>query len=66
LLVKHAKPTDAEIDTAMNGNLCRCGTYLRVRQAIHQAAGQGGPIKNTGLMASERGSQRITSEQGGL
>jgi isoquinoline 1-oxidoreductase alpha subunit len=38
LLAKHPKPTDEEIDTAMNGNLCRCGTYLRVRKAIHQAA----------------------------
>jgi isoquinoline 1-oxidoreductase alpha subunit len=38
LLVKHPKPTNEEIDTAMNGNLCRCGTYLRVRQAIHRAA----------------------------
>ena len=36
-----ALPTDDQIDSAMNGNLCRCGTYLRVRQAIHQAAGQG-------------------------
>jgi len=41
LLAKHPKPTDEQIDSAMNGNLCRCGTYLRVRQAIHQAAGQG-------------------------
>jgi isoquinoline 1-oxidoreductase alpha subunit len=41
LLAKHPKPTDDQIDSAMNGNLCRCGTYLRVRQAIHQAAGQG-------------------------
>jgi isoquinoline 1-oxidoreductase alpha subunit len=39
LLAKHPKPADAEIDAAMNGNLCRCGTYLRVRQAIHKAAG---------------------------
>ncbi len=39
LLVKHPKPSDADIDAAMNGNLCRCGTYLRIRQAIHQAAG---------------------------
>lgn len=31
-------PTDAQIDTAMNGNLCRCGTYPRIREAIHQAA----------------------------
>ncbi|HMF74110.1 MAG TPA: (2Fe-2S)-binding protein [Bryobacteraceae bacterium] len=38
LLVKHPKPTDSDIDAAMNGNLCRCGTYVRVRQAIHKAA----------------------------
>lgn len=38
LLAKTPKPTDKEIDTAMNGNLCRCGTYLRIRQAIHKAA----------------------------
>ncbi len=37
LLAKNPKPTDADIDTAMNGNLCRCGTYLRVRSAIHKA-----------------------------
>ncbi|MEP7354479.1 MAG: (2Fe-2S)-binding protein [Acidobacteriota bacterium] len=45
LLAKTPKPTDAQIDTAMNGNLCRCGTYLRIRQAIHLAAtlrGNGG------------------------
>ncbi|MFL6415506.1 MAG: (2Fe-2S)-binding protein [Bryobacteraceae bacterium] len=39
LLTKTPKPTDAQIDDAMSGNLCRCGTYLRIRQAIHQAAG---------------------------
>lgn len=38
LLAKTPKPTDAEIDSAMNGNLCRCGTYLRIRAAIHKAA----------------------------
>ncbi|MBI3981595.1 MAG: (2Fe-2S)-binding protein [Gemmatimonadetes bacterium] len=38
LLAKTPKPTDADIDAAMNGNLCRCGTYLRIRQAIHRAA----------------------------
>jgi len=32
------KPTDAQIDAAMNGNLCRCATYLRIRQAVHRAA----------------------------
>ena len=39
LLKRNPKPTDADIDAAMNGNLCRCATYLRIRQAIHQAAG---------------------------
>jgi isoquinoline 1-oxidoreductase alpha subunit len=40
LLKKNAKPSDAQIDEAMSGNLCRCGTYTRIRAAIHQAAGQ--------------------------
>lgn len=39
LLAQKPKPTDADIDQAMNGNLCRCATYLRIRQAIHKAAG---------------------------
>ena len=39
LLARNPKPSDAQIDTAMNGNLCRCATYLRIRQAIHAAAG---------------------------
>jgi isoquinoline 1-oxidoreductase alpha subunit len=38
LLAKHPKPTDEQIDAAMNGNLCRCGTYLRIREAVHRAA----------------------------
>jgi isoquinoline 1-oxidoreductase alpha subunit len=38
LLARKPHPTDAEIDDAMSGNLCRCGTYLRIRKAIHQAA----------------------------
>ena len=38
LLEKHPHPTDAEIDAAMDGNICRCGTYLRIRKAIHRAA----------------------------
>jgi aerobic-type carbon monoxide dehydrogenase small subunit (CoxS/CutS family) len=41
LLASKSKPTDAEIDTAMRGNICRCGTYQAVREAIHRAA-QGG------------------------
>ena len=38
LLQKNATPSDADIDTAMQGNLCRCGTYPRIRAAIHRAA----------------------------
>ncbi|MGO9260995.1 MAG: (2Fe-2S)-binding protein [Bryobacteraceae bacterium] len=38
LLAKTPKPTDKDIDSAMNGNLCRCGTYLRIRAAVHKAA----------------------------
>jgi isoquinoline 1-oxidoreductase alpha subunit len=41
LLSHTPHPTDAQIDTAMSGNLCRCGTYPRIRQAIHQAANAG-------------------------
>ena len=45
LLKRTPHPTDTEIDAAMSGNLCRCGTYTRIREAIHQAA-------NTGQMSS--------------
>lgn len=38
LLKEHPNPTDEEIDTAMDGLLCRCGTYQRIRNAIHKAA----------------------------
>ena len=40
LLSKKPKPTDADIDDFMSGNICRCGTYQRIRKAIHRAAGQ--------------------------
>jgi len=40
LLSAKPKPTDAEIDTAMGGNICRCGCYQRIREAVHVAAGQ--------------------------
>ena len=45
LLASNPHPTDADIDDAMSGNICRCGTYVRIREAIKQAAqspGQGG------------------------
>jgi isoquinoline 1-oxidoreductase alpha subunit len=38
LLAKNPKPTDQDIDNAMSGNICRCGTYQRIRRAIHRAA----------------------------
>jgi len=38
LLREHANPSDADIDAAMSGNICRCGTYPRIRAAIHRAA----------------------------
>ncbi|MGB3408299.1 MAG: (2Fe-2S)-binding protein [Jannaschia sp.] len=42
LLAANPTPTDAEIDAAMSGNLCRCATYPRIRAAIHRAAASGG------------------------
>ena len=48
LLAKTPEPTDAQIDTAMTGNICRCGTYQRIREAIHRAAKmQAAPPKAT-------------------
>lgn len=41
LLQQVGQPTDQQIDDAMGGNLCRCGTYPRIRAAVHKAAGQG-------------------------
>jgi isoquinoline 1-oxidoreductase alpha subunit len=42
LLKAKAQPTDADIDAALSANLCRCGTYQRIRAAVHRAAGQTG------------------------
>jgi isoquinoline 1-oxidoreductase alpha subunit len=42
LLANNPHPTDADIDKAMSGNICRCGTYLRIREAIKQAARSNG------------------------
>ena len=44
LLAKNRRPTDADIDAAMSGNICRCGTYARIRRAIHRAAQQKGGV----------------------
>jgi aerobic-type carbon monoxide dehydrogenase small subunit (CoxS/CutS family) len=42
MLAKNPKPSDDQISQAMSGNICRCGTYDRIRKAIHRAAGSGG------------------------
>ncbi len=55
LLARTPRPTDADIDTAMTGNLCRCATYLRIREAIHRAAGMSGaprPIETARAQAA--------------
>ena len=58
LLAKTPKPTDAEIDTALNANLCRCATYIRIRKAVHRAAEikAGGAPAVGGSVPSKNGS----------
>ena len=58
LLSKTPKPTDAEIDTAMNTNLCRCATYLRIKQAIRRASEikTGAPLPASGTNTGKPGS----------
>jgi len=53
LLKKNPEPTDAEIDSAMSGNLCRCGTYSRIREAIKMVARQA-PRQPNPLQESDR------------
>ena len=49
LLARKANPTDADIDQAMRGNICRCGTYSAIREAIHRAARYAGSkVETTG------------------
>jgi aerobic-type carbon monoxide dehydrogenase small subunit (CoxS/CutS family) len=47
LLRRTPRPSDADIDAAMSGNLCRCATYTRIREAIHRAAGNVSPTATT-------------------
>jgi len=46
LLAKNSAPTDSDIDEALSGHICRCGTYQRIRAAIHQASSPAGGKKN--------------------
>jgi isoquinoline 1-oxidoreductase alpha subunit len=53
LLATTPRPTDADIDRAMNGNICRCGTYLRIREAIHKAAASSPRVPQTARASAE-------------
>ena len=66
LLAKTPKPNDAEIDEALKGNLCRCGTYLRIRAAVHKAA-ELTPAKTANKQAANAPSKASTviSAKGG-
>jgi isoquinoline 1-oxidoreductase alpha subunit len=61
LLATTPQPTDADIDRAMNGNLCRCGTYVRIREAVHIAASM--PARRP---ASETARAFVAPAAGGL
>ncbi len=58
LLAKNSAPSDAEIDAAMSGNLCRCGTYPRIRKAIHRAAAALQEEKNGGMKKPKTSSSK--------
>jgi aerobic-type carbon monoxide dehydrogenase small subunit (CoxS/CutS family) len=57
LLAKNAAPTDADIDEALGGHICRCGTYQRIRQAVHRAADAGKPATSAAKPAAGGGAQ---------
>ncbi len=69
LLAQNAKPNDAEIDAAMKGNICRCGTYQRIREAVHRAAelhrASARPSRIDGREAAEAALDREPVEAGG-
>ncbi len=58
LLARTPKPSDADIDAAMSSNLCRCGTYLRIRQAIHRAAALASTGTSTADIQASRPGER--------
>jgi isoquinoline 1-oxidoreductase subunit alpha len=65
LLDKNAAPSDAEIDDALKGNICRCGTYQRIREAVHRAAQiQGAPAKKAAHLEDEERIEQALSAQG--
>jgi isoquinoline 1-oxidoreductase alpha subunit len=59
LLAKNTNPTDTDIDNAMNGNICRCATYIRIRAAIHRAAEiKRGEATQAGTTRAKAGARR--------
>lgn len=54
LLTQIPQPTDGEIDSAMNGNVCRCATYTRIRKAIHDAAGSAAGADRSGAASQDK------------
>src|SRR5246500_3097093 len=58
LLAKNPKPSDADIDAAMRGNICRCGTYQRIREAIHRAA----ELQKASLTPSQVGGEQTAED----
>jgi isoquinoline 1-oxidoreductase subunit alpha len=63
LLAKNAKPSDAEIDDAMKGNICRCGTYQRIREAVHRAAALNKAEARPAPLDEMRGEEAALEEQ---
>src|SRR6478609_4162658 len=63
LLESNPSPDDAAIDDWMSGNLCRCGTYLRIRAAIHDAAGMLASGRDPGPLAAAPELDRLTAEE---
>jgi len=59
LLAHTPNPTDTEIEDAMNGNICRCGTYLRIRPAIHRAA----VIAQNGIMPAAQTASNLAGKE---
>jgi isoquinoline 1-oxidoreductase subunit alpha len=57
LLQRTPKPSDTDIDQAMNGNICRCGTYIRIRQAVHRAAAIGATTTTQAGAVGPRGEE---------
>ncbi len=62
LLAEKPKPTDADIDAAMTGNICRCATYTRIRQAIHRAAASGSRRTTSPPASARSGGEPLAQE----